>query len=107
MEIEGEDKDFQTPPGSPAQAGPPSPPTGTGGPGTSGMTVPTPAKFKPYDMGNIRPELQQADFAKASQLPNLNADEQEFFKRSFYFNHKLKEVQTEEGRPTRTNPTGF
>ena len=107
-ELEEEDEEnFQTPPGSPAQAGPPSPPTGTRGPGTSGMAVPAPTKFKPYNLGNVRPELQQADFAKASQLPNLNADEQEFFKRSFYFNHKLKDIQTEEGRPTRNNPTGF
>jgi hypothetical protein len=56
----------------------------------------------------VRPELQwAATFAEASTIPNLNADEAEFFKKSFYLHSKLQELQQEEGRKTRTNKTGI
>jgi hypothetical protein len=59
-------------------------------------------------MDNVRPELQRATtFAEASTIPNLNADEAEFFKKSFYLHSKLRELQQEEGRATRANKSGI
>ena len=103
VEEEDEDENFQTPPGSPASAtGPAAPAAGTAGP-----SVPSSNQFRPYNLGNVRPELRTASFAEASKIPNLNADEQEHFKRSFYLAHQTRELQQEEGRATRHNPSGF
>jgi hypothetical protein len=123
--FEDED-DFATPPASPQAPTPASPgpdhsliPTGTGGnqkataSGSRGHDRPDDATLqrfgiKPYDLGKVRPELQRAaTFAEASTIPNLNADEAEFFKKSFYLHSKLRELQQEEGRKTRTNKTGI
>jgi hypothetical protein len=123
--FEDED-DFATPPASPQAPTPESPgpasspvPTGTGGTqkatasGSGRHFCPDDATLqrfgiKPYDMDKVRPELQRAaTFAEASTIPNLNADEAEFFKKSFYLHSKLRELQQEEGRKTRTNKTGI
>jgi hypothetical protein len=123
--FEDED-DFATPPASPQ---PPTPES----PGPSGRPVPTGTRgtqkatasgagrhfrpddatlqrfgIKPYEMDNVRPELQRATtFAEASTIPNLNADEAEFFKKTFYLHSKLRELQQEEGRATRANKSGI
>jgi hypothetical protein len=123
--FEDED-DFATPPASPQAPTPESPgpapspiPTGTGGTqkatasGSGRHFRPDDATLqrfgiKPYDMDKVRPELQRAaTFAEASTIPNLNADEAEFFKKSFYLHSKLRELQQDEGRKTRTNKTGI
>ena len=123
--FEDED-DFATPPASPQAPTPESPgpasspvPTGTGGTqkatasGSGRHFCPDDATLqrfgiKPYDMDKVRPELQRAaTFAEASTIPNLNADEAEFFKKSFYLHSKLRELQQEEGRKTRTNKAGI
>jgi hypothetical protein len=64
--------------------------------------------IKPYNLGKVRPKLQNAvTFAEASTIPNLNTDEAEFFKKTYYLHSKLRELQQEEGRKTRTNKTGI
>jgi hypothetical protein len=56
----------------------------------------------------VRPELRDATtFAEASIIPNLNTDEAEYFKKTYYLHSKLWELQQEEGRKTRTNKTGI
>ncbi len=64
--------------------------------------------IKPYDLANVRPELQGAPtFTEASKIPNLNSDEAEYFKKTYYLHSKLRELQQEEGRTTRANKTGI
>jgi hypothetical protein len=78
--------------------------------GSAGPSNATLQKYgiKPYDLANVRPELQGAPtFAKASKIPNLNADEAEYFKKTYYLHSKLRELQQEEGRTTRSNKTGI
>jgi hypothetical protein len=123
--FEDED-DFETPPASPqppppASPGPDHSPVPTGSGGTQKATASGSGRhhrpddatlqrfgLKPYDLDKVRPALQQAtSFAEASTIPNLNADEAEFFKKSFYLHSKLRELQQEEGRKTRTNKTGI
>jgi hypothetical protein len=122
--FEDED-DFATPPDSPqastpaspgSDQGPATPGTGTQKATASGSGRPfrpddaTLQRFgiKPYDLGKVRPELQRAaTFAEASSIPNLNTDEAEFFKKTFYLHSRLRELQQEEGRKTRTNKTGI
>ena len=91
-------------------AGPSGVPPATSGASTSG--VPTnparsPADFRNYNLANVRPEMRAAAFVDASQMRNLNPDEQEHFRRSFYLGSRVRDLQTEEGRPTRTNPSGL
>ena len=64
--------------------------------------------IKPYDLGKMRTELRDAaTFAEASTIPNLNPDEAEYFKKTYYLHSKLRELQQEEGRKTRANKTGI
>jgi hypothetical protein len=56
----------------------------------------------------MRTELRDAaTFAEASTIPNLNPDEAEYFKKTYYLHSKLRELQQEEGRKTRANKTGI
>ncbi len=125
--FEDED-DFASPPASPQAPAPASPgsaqasTTGQGARATTtsgaastsrGPARPSDAilqkyRIKPYDLANVRPELQGAPtFVEASKIPNLNSDEAEYFKKTYYLHTKLRELQQEEGRTTRTNKTGI
>ncbi len=65
-------------------------------------------RSKPYDLANVHPKLQGAPtFAEASKIPNLNTDEAEYFKKTYYLHSKLQELQQEEGWTTRANKTGI
>jgi hypothetical protein len=39
-----------------------------------------------YELANVRPELRAAKFQEASQMQDLNKDEQAFFQKTFYGN---------------------
>jgi len=125
--LENED-DFITQPASPQAPAPASPGsaqapmTGQGAQATTmsgaastsrGPARPSDATLqkygiKPYDLANVRPELQGAPtFAEASKIPNLNSDEAEYFKKTYYLHSKLRELQQEEGRTKRANKTGI
>jgi hypothetical protein len=103
--FEDED-DFATPPASPQASAPASPdsdqsPTQTGT-GTqrataSGLTTKARGPMRPdnatlqrfgiklYNLGKVRTELRDATtFAEASTIPNLNPDEVEYFKKTYY-----------------------
>ena len=96
------------------QAGPTAGPSGAtpaaAGLPPSGVPV-NPAKseadFRSYNLANVRPELRAAAFVDASRMQNLNPDEQEHFRRSFYLRQSLRDYKEEEGRPTRSNPAGL
>ena len=44
-------------------------------------------------------------FEKALQMPNLNEDENAYFREKFYYNIRDGELKHEEGRQTRGNPS--
>jgi hypothetical protein len=58
--------------------------------------------IKPYNLGKVRPELRNAvTFAEASTIPNLDTDEAEFFKKTYYLHSNRrrakKQGQTKRG----------
>ena len=96
------------------QAGPTAGPSGvppatdrTASSGVPSNPARSPADFQDYNRANVRPELRAAAFVDASQMRDLNPDEQEHFRRAFYIRNRASDLQTEEGRPTRTNPSGL
>ena len=94
-EDEEEEENFQTPPASPQPAPHPVQPPG----GTRPI----------IDLERVRPELLLGTFDQASVLPDLNIDEQNFFRRKFYggANAQRREVVQEQGRATRHNESGI
>ena len=87
----------------------PAPPaqTGTSTSTATAASTTTAAGSKKYNLLNIRGELLRADFGQASQLKNLNPDEQAYFQYRFYrAKTPPAAIIQSESRPTRQNPSG-
>ena len=96
-------------PGPVAAAPAPAAPAAAVNPFATLKTSEAPKKPAPYNVANVRPELQGASFTAGSAQPNLNADEKAYLRHQFFRNQPSGReiVQDDAGRPTRHNPGGL
>jgi hypothetical protein len=61
-----------------------------------------------FELAIVRPELCSARFQEASQMQDLNTDEQAFFQKMFYSSVNPDwPVLQEKGRPSKSYPEGL
>jgi hypothetical protein len=91
-DIFAEEDGFQTPPSSPRPSrlkGAAETRRGSRPGSRSASRGPSPGRSLGYELANVLPELRTAKFQEASQMQDLNMDEQAFFQKTLYGNIDL------------------
>ncbi len=101
-QAEGDQSNEEAPQATTSKATEASPTDGVrpGGQDGAGASAPEAQRAPKYILEHIRPELFGAKFEKAAQMQHLNEHENP---EKCNYNNRFRELQQEEGRPTRAN----